>query len=266
MNNPDPVPVADLAALTERRAQLHHVDGRPLTSVGDVVGFLRERQVVMSSAGRSSLASFVFAVAGREFAGSWMAQPECHRIYDLGGELEKAAALTAPLFLGKYADVDPAVAGAAVAYILDPGRVDEARLGLGPRARVLLDQVDDAGEVRVDRVAMAPRERAAAKRDLTRRLLVRAGSLHTESGNHTTVLSSWPAALPAWLGALAAEMPFAVACRELVRAGLRSAVVAPEREVRRWFPEAAVALTELRRAGEAAAIDGCVTLSGVPEP
>lgn len=258
--------VPSLTALADRRVHLHHVDGRPLASAGEVVAFLRDRQVVMSSAGRSSLAAFVFAVAGREFAGSWMAQPECHRIYDLGGELEKAAALTAPLFLEKYVDVDGAVAGAAAAYILDPGRVAEARRGLGPRARTLLDQVDDAGDVRVDRVAMAPRERAGAKRDLVRRLLACARSFHTESGYHTTVLRSWPAVLPAALRAGAAEMPFEVACRELVRAGLTSAVVAPEREVRRWFPEAAVALTELARGDEAVNVDGYATLPGFLGP
>jgi len=128
-----------------------------------------------------------------------------------------------------------------VADLIDPiCRAEITRMrAADPSWRRLLDHLADAGpasiedlstELRLTRQELnalrAPLERCGAI--LARSVQVTAGKGHL----HSSELIRWDQAHPAWSGSYGDPR---AALAELVAAAVRAAVVAAEREVRRWF-------------------------------
>jgi len=233
MSRKAPSKVKDLLAL---RLRLHRLQpSRPLRDARRAAEFVKERRIVMST-GRASLPLLTEAIAGRHLAGSWMAHPEVNRIYNILGELGKYDVVTAPLILGKEAELDASLGPAVERVASDPERRDTVRRRLPPLARRLLDQVEAQGRVRMDHWGVDTKRARPARLLLERELMLASASIHTESGYHTSIVVPWAASrFSQRFSKEAARLTFEEAQGALLLAAVRSAVIAPEREVRRWF-------------------------------
>ena len=222
--------------LQARRLRLHRlVPPRPLRNARSAAAFVRERQVVMST-GHSSLPVLAEAIAGRAIAGSWMASPEVYLIHKVLGGVRKYDVIAAPLILGKETFFVPALGPAVQRVAADPGRTETARTHLPPLARRLLKAVEAEGHLRMDRWGVPISRARPARMLLERALLVVGTETHTEGGYHTSILRPWRAGTIAQRFARRARaLSFEAACATLLRAAVRSAVVVPETEIRRWF-------------------------------
>lgn len=223
-----------LLALRLRRHRLH--PSRPIRDARGALAFIRERRIVLST-GHSSLPVVAEAIAGHPLRGSWMANPEVFRIYNI---LKKVHAskqvVSAPLILGKETLLDASLGPSVVRIAADPRRRETAISGLPPLAQRLLRQVEVEGEVRMDRLAISTAPGRKARLLLERELLIVSRDLHTERGHHTAVVMPWSRSkAAARFARRAMPLTYDEACDALVLAAVRSAVIAPEREVRRWF-------------------------------
>jgi hypothetical protein len=241
-----------LNELQARRLRLHRLEpSRPLRNVRAAVAFVRERQIVVA-AGRSSLPMLAEALVGHEIHGSWMADPEVFRIHRLMRRLSQSpAVIVATLIQGKETLIDASLGPSVARIANDRSRREAAYHNLPPLARALLDDVQRSGEIRMDRWKASAKLGRDARVRLERQLLVVSTSLHTESGYHTALVRPW-AASPAGVrfGKASRRLDYAEAQRRLWLAAVRSAVVAPEREARQWFPFAASGLEDLIDAGK----------------
>src|SRR2546426_7852526 len=223
--------------LLASRLRLHRLKpSRPIRDVRSALAFIEERGIVLST-GRSSLPSLAEAIAGRQLRGSWMANPEVFRIYKVLGKVHRSdAVVTAPLILGRETLLDVTL-GPAVARIAgDAKRRKAARASLPPLAKRLLADVEAHGEVRMDRWPASTERGRAARLRLERLLLVVSRDLHTESGYHTAVVTPWrKSRIAVRFGKHAKRLRLDEAEDQLILAAVQSAVVGPEREVRRWF-------------------------------
>ncbi|MBI3976001.1 MAG: hypothetical protein HY334_06385 [Armatimonadetes bacterium] len=225
-----------LEALQARRLRLHRLDpSRPLRDARSAAAFIRERRIVMST-GRSSLPLLSEAIAGRPLAGSWMAHPEVNRIYKILGGLRKQDVIAAPLILGKEVLMTPALGPAVERVARDPERRGEVRRRLPPLARRLLEAVEAEGRVRMDQWDVPTLRARPARMRLERELLVVGSEIHTEGGYHTSIVKPWRAGkIAGRVSAEAGDLTFDEARDTLLLAAVRSAVLAPEKEVRRWL-------------------------------
>lgn len=227
----------DLERLKAIRLRLHHLEpSRPIRTSAGAVAFIRDRGLVLST-GRSSLPMLAEAMAGRILPGSWMAHPETHRIYRLLGRLSRHEdVLAVPLILGKETLAHASLGGAIARVAGDRRRRDAAASQLTPTAKRLLHDVESRGQVRMDQWNAPAAVGRKARYLLERELLVASTGLHTEHGYHTAIVMPWAQSTIAQrYGTLAARLDYAEAVDALLLAALRSAVLAPEREVRRWF-------------------------------
>ena len=125
--------------------------------------------------------SVVSLVVGGAVKGSWWGHPKGREIYALAEELgAHKDVLAVKLVRGKLTFVHrrlwPMVLSIARAR-------DAAQLqGLSPTARRLLARVDKLGELEA---------RGPAVKELELRLLVHSGQVHTKTGTHALVLTSW---------------------------------------------------------------------------
>jgi hypothetical protein len=135
--------------------------------------------LLLHDAKRPSLTTLL---AGTPIKGSWWGHPAGRRIFQVAEALEDGGEVVfVPLINGKMTLVHRRLWPALVA-------VGEARARwqtdpLSPAARLLLQQVDKAGRLRVSGTE--------AKR-LAVALLVHGEQVHTERGAHATELVSWP--------------------------------------------------------------------------
>lgn len=200
--------------------------------------------MVMGS-GRSALPVMTEAIAGRRLSGSWWKEgaPGTYRIL---GVLERSQLLSVPLVEGKGTFLDPSLGPAIERIASDPERGRAARRTLTATARALLERAEGEGEVRMDRWRVpTPRARPARKL-LERELLVWSFDIHTERGYHTAIVRPWGTSEAARRFRKAARsLTFEEAVDDLLLAALRSAVVAPEREARRWLVSGAERLDAL---------------------
>lgn len=233
----------ELQRLRLRRHRLH--PSRPLRDARAAAAFVRARGLVMET-GRSSLPILAEAIAGYSIRGSWMADRQVYRIHRILSRVRRHGILSVPLILGK-ATLLPASLGPSVERIAgDRERARRVRAELPPLAHRLLDAVEGDGQIRMDRWARALEEGRKARLLLERELLVVGRSLHTEGGYHTSLVIPWRAgAFSRRFRRAAGRMRLEEAERMLLLTGLRSAVVAPESEVRRWFVAGARALPAL---------------------
>lgn len=209
---------------------------RPIRTVRGALAFVKDRRILLST-GRSSLPCLAESIAGHGIAGSWMAAPDVHTIYDLLKAVRKGpAVVAAPLVLGKETLLDRSLAPALIRVAADPARRRTAISQLPPLARRLLAQVEAEGEVRMDRLSLPTVRGRRARGILERELLVSSRDFHTERGYHTAVVRPWRAAPMARRFAYhARHLKYEKAVDLLVRAAVQSAVCVPEREARRWF-------------------------------
>ena len=226
-----------LESLQALRLRLHRLrPSRPVRDVRSALAFIEERGIVLST-GRSSLPSLAEAIAGRQLRGSWMANPEVFRIYKVLGKVHRSdAVVTAPLILGRETLLDDTL-GPAVARIAgDPKRRNAVRASLPPLAKRLLADVEAHGEVRMDRWPASTKRGREARLWLERLLLVVSLDIHTEAGHHTALVTPWrKSRIVGRFGKRASRLRLQDAQDQLIVAALKSAVIAPEREVQRWF-------------------------------
>jgi len=218
------------------RVKLHHLaPPRPIATARAATEFVQERRMVMAT-GQSSLPIMTEAIAGRHLAGSWMAHPEAHRIYTILGRIAKSDVISAPLILGKETLLDPSLGPALERIATDPERRAQAREELPELARQLLEAIEADGQVRMDQWSVPTQRARPARVLLERQLLVMSSNFHTVSGYHTSVVIPWAAStISGRFSKQAARLPLLKAVDLLLMAGVRSAVIAPEAEVRRWF-------------------------------
>ncbi len=146
------------------------------------------------------LPSFTTLVAGHAIAGSWWGHRRGKQIYRLLEAFERGAgALSAKLVNRKITYVHSRLWPAFIELALH-GQRTRAR-AVSPLAKALFKVVAESDVARVDELAAigfaAPRELAAAARELDEAILVHADSVHTSSGAHAKVLRSWTS----WAGA-----------------------------------------------------------------
>ncbi len=218
------------------RLRLHRLDPpRPLRGARAVAAFVRERRIVLE-AGQSSLPNLAEAIAGRRLKGSWMAHPEADCIYTLLRALSRLDFLAVPLITGKQTILDPVLAPDLERVASDPARREQAIRRLSSLARRLLGDVESAGSVRMDTWSVPTQEGRAARRWLERELLVATRRIHTIRGYHTAILMPWRlSAISRRFGGRAARLSSPAAQEMIWLSAIRSAVLAPEREARRWF-------------------------------
>jgi len=229
--------VETLAELREQRAfELRLTADRALESLDEADEFLRGRGLLTRTTD-SALPSLYEAVhedpyqPGSPGFATWPATK-----WPWFVELGERGYLVVAVHRGKNLLVT-----SDVACLLDPicrAEIERMRAADPGWARVL-DHLADAGPSSVDdvrrelgltrqalRSLRAPLERSGAI--VSRSLRVTAGEAH----EHTSELARWDQAYPG-TGEVGAEPRRAL--QDLVAAGVRAAVVSPERELRRWF-------------------------------
>jgi hypothetical protein len=198
---------------------------------------------------------------GRGFA-SWPATK-----WPWFGELAERGYLIAAVHRGKNLMVT-----AEVARLLDPiCRAETERMRAADRGWArLLDHLAAAGPSSVDdlrtELGMKRQELRSLRAPLERCGAIVARSLEVTAGQghlHSSELARWDQVCP---GAVEAGADPARALADLVAAGVRAAVVAPEHELRRWFSWpwywTDTLVDDLVRAGRLRRVDGHVTTAG----
>lgn len=186
--------------------------------------------------GRSSLPVLTEAIAGRPITGSWMADPEVHRIHRLMGRLSRLGFVHAPLIMGKDVIMDPSLGPAVERIADDPERKEKAVRQLPALARRLFEDVQAEGRLRMDGWKVPTAKARPARLVLEKELLVSSGHIHTERGYHTAVVRPWKASqFSKQFRKEAKKLSFEQAADALILAALRSSVIVSEREARRWF-------------------------------
>lgn len=225
-----------LEGLQAEQLRVHRLDpSRPMREASEMADFVRDRGVVVVS-GRTDLPVLAEAIAGEAIEGTWWRHPEAHRIYDLLGRLPHGL-VGGPFGDGKATLCVSSLGPAIERVASDAERRERARAELPDLARRLLDDVEREGSVRMDgwRGIPARRSRSARKR-LERELLVVSEQFHTDRGYHTALVRPWAEGdVAKRFRSEAGGLDLNEAQEVLVLAGIEAAVVASEREVRRWF-------------------------------
>jgi len=236
----------ELARLQALRLKSHRlVPSRPLRDAREAAAFIEARQMVMATA-QTSLPSLAEVIAGRSLTGSWMAHPEAGRIYRILRQLIRSGVISVPLVLGKETLIDSSLGPAVERIATDRQRIAKVRMKLTPLAQRLLAAVEARGQVRMDDWGVPTQGARPARRLLERQLLVVGSSFHTESGYHTSLVVPWTTSeISKRFSKAATRLSWAQAVDALILAGVRSAVLAPEREVRRWFVVDATGIDDL---------------------
>jgi hypothetical protein len=238
-----------LEAAQKLRARLHRLSpSKPLRNAADAAAFVRERRIVTET-GHTGVPVLAHAIAGRELAGSWMASPEVHRIYDLIEDLSNHDLCFVSLLDAKVTIIEPSLAPAVHRIATDPERVERLLGGLPPPAARLYARVQAEGDVRMDQTGLSTKEGRVARLRLERHLLVVGQGIHTDRGSHTVALRPWSESR---LARRLEDAPLPSppdAMDLLLETAVTAAVVVPETQARKWFDFAAERLDRLVDAG-----------------
>jgi hypothetical protein len=260
--------VESLAAAREERAFLCRLTpDRALGSLDEADAFLQDRGMLTRTAD-SALPSLYEACheepykPGSPGFATWPATK-----WPWFGELAERGYLIVAVHRGKNL-----VVSGDVARLLDPiCRAELARMRAADRAAArLLDHLARAGpsaleDLRVE-LRMKRQELNSLRAPMERCGVLVSRSLHVTAGEgqpHSSELARWDQVYtgPGGSGAQPGE-----ALRELVAAGLRASVVAPERELRRWFSWlwywTDSIIDDLVRDGRARRLDGHIVTVG----
>jgi hypothetical protein len=261
-------PVEPLAEQFRRRAfECRLTPDRALETVAEAEAFLRDRGLLTRTAD-CALPSLYEAChedpykAGSPGFATWPATK-----WPWFGELAGRGYLIAGVHRGKNLLVSSEVAG-----LLDP--ICRAEIGrmraADPGWRRLLDHLAAAGPSSVEDLRVELRlkrqELNALRSPLERCGAIISRSLHVTAGeghSYSSELARWDQAYP---GHGEADADPGRALADLVAAGVRAAVVAPERELRRWFSWQWYWTDTLVdgqvRAGRLRRVDGHLTMTG----
>jgi hypothetical protein len=223
-----------LAELEARRAHdCRLTPDRALETLDDAEAFLRDRSL-LTRTGDSALPSLFDACHEEPYArdspgfGQWPATK-----FPWFGRLGARGYLTLAVHRGKSLLVTD-----EVAHILDPicraelARMESADEDWGRLLRHLADAGPSELEDLQTELTLTPKELKSLRAPLERCGAVIARSIvYEEPHRHTSVLARWDQAHPATTGASEPRQ----ALGDLVCTGVRAAVVAPERELARWF-------------------------------
>ena len=133
----------------------------------------------------STRKSLVEAIAG-PVKGSWWGHPKGQVIFRLAESLHDSPdVLSLKLVAGKVTFVHRSLWPALARVVTDIDWRRAAAYPLSPDAGRLLRVVERRGVLRLDEAGLKGRK------ELEATLLVHSGSMHTEKGSHTTVLTSW---------------------------------------------------------------------------
>ncbi len=147
---------------------------------------LREVKKVLEADGflmlsDATLPSLVSVVCGAKVKGSWWSHPEGNLIFNVASALDDdPEVLTLKLVSGKVTFVASRLWPDVLAAVASAGPWQKAKLS--PAERALLVQVEKAGRVE---------KPGASGKALEKRLLVHSHQMHTASGAHQIVLTSW---------------------------------------------------------------------------
>jgi hypothetical protein len=262
--------VRDLEELQERRAyECRLTPDRALATIDEAEQFLCDRGLLTRTAD-SALPSLFEACHEEPYSatspgfGQWPATK-----WPWFGEVAERGYLVLSVHRGKNLLVTDEIAA-----LLDPiCRAELERMrGADPAWARLLDHLAEAGPSNIEdlqvELALTPKELKSLRAPLercgavvSRSLMVTAGHGHT----HTSELARWD---QVHVGDGAVEVRPRHSLRNLLVAAVRAAVVAPERELKRWFSwqwywddaivDQLVEEQRLRR------VDGHVTAAGAP--
>jgi hypothetical protein len=231
---------AELAELRERRAvECRLTPGRALGSLDEAAAFLRDRGMLTRTTD-CALPSLYEAChedpyrPGTPGFGTWPVTK-----WPWFGQLAGRGYLVTAVHRGKNM-----IVSGEVARLLDPiCRAEIARMRADDAGwRRLLDHLAAAGPASVEdlpaELGLKRQEVKALRSPLERCGAIVSRSLHMTGGGdepHASELARWDQVYPGGPGQSDADGDPRAALRELVAAGIRAAVVAPERELRRWF-------------------------------
>ena len=138
-----------------------------------------------------ALPSFTSLVTGAPFGGSWWSHPQAHEIYRLLRHFHRGAgALSAKLVNGKVTYIDKRLWPSLLNAVRS--RAAWQRGNLSAEAQAMHRAVQRHRFIRADRLRTQPAStRGAVIRELEKRLLVHATSVHTETGTHQKLLRAW---------------------------------------------------------------------------
>lgn len=251
-----------LAELGERRAyECRLTPDRALETLDDAEEFLRDRSLLTRTAD-SALPSLFEACHEEPYAldspgfGQWPATK-----FPWFGQLGARGYLTLGVHRGKSLLVTE-----AVGTLLDPicraelARLEEADEGWARLLRHLADAGPSELEDLRTELALTPKELKSLRSPLERcGAIVARSVVYDDPHRHTSLLARWDQAH----AAPSRESDPREALAALLCAGVRAAVVAPERELARWFSWRWYwddrLVDELVAAGRLARVDGHVT-------
>ena len=148
------------------------------------LAFVRKHGLVTMT--KSARPSLVEAIAGGPVKGSWWGHPKGKLIFRLAESLhDSGEVLSLKLVEGKVTFLQEKLWAALARIVTDIAWRRAAGYGLSPDAGKLLRVVERRESLRLDKAGLKGRKELEAS------LLVHTGSMHTEKGSHTTVLTSW---------------------------------------------------------------------------
>jgi len=229
--------VRSLTELLERRViECRLAPDRALRSVEEADAFLRDRGLLTRTADCALPSLYEacheepYKAGGSGFA-SWPATK-----WPWFGELAGRGYLMTAVHRGKNLLVT-----GEVARLLDPiCRAETGRMRATDRkCRRLLDHLSAAGPSSVEdlrtELGMTPQELRSLRAPLERCGAIISRSLHVSTGQghlHSSELARWDQAYP---GTGGTDPDPVRALADLIAAGVRASVIAPEAELRRWF-------------------------------
>ena len=148
------------------------------------LAFVRGHGIVTMTA--SARPSLVEAIVGGPVKGSWWGHEKGRLIFKLAESLHDSKdVISLKLVDGKVTFLHRSLWPALARVVTDVDWRRSAGFRLSPDAGQLLRAVQNRGTLRLDQAGLKGRK------ELESTLLVHSGSMHTEKGSHTTVLTSW---------------------------------------------------------------------------
>lgn len=130
--------------------------------------------------------SLVEEVAGGPVKGSWWGHAKGGLIFEIANAFhDSRQVISLRLVDGKVTFVHKSLWPALARMVLDPDWRRKAGARLRPDAGELFRVVERRGSIRMDQSGYKGRK------ELEPTLLVHSGTMHTEKGSHTTVLTRW---------------------------------------------------------------------------
>lgn len=152
---------------------------------------LRERGLLLVS--DPVLPSVAGLIAGEPVRGSWWAHSKAHEIFRVLESIGDDEALVVKLIANKQTLVHPCLWPEL--FAIATSNDEWQTRGLDRRANALWKKVEREGSIELGRIpggiVGGRKEQSRQARELEERLLVYGSQVHTETGAHQKILSSW---------------------------------------------------------------------------